>query len=159
MVHALVDDETARGGAALATGAHGAEDGGGDGHVEVGTGGDDDGVVAAQLQQAFAHAGGHGLADGFAHAGAAGGADQGNAVVGGHGFTDLGVADDQAEDAFRDVVGAQHGRNDALAGDGAEGRLLAGLPHDGVTADGGQHGIPAPDGDGEVERADDADHA
>ena len=54
-------------------GAVGAEQDAAQRQVEVGAGGDDDGVVAAQLQQAAAKTGGHPGAHGPAHAGGAGG--------------------------------------------------------------------------------------
>ena len=48
---------------------------------------------------------------------------------------------------------------DGLGGEGGEGSLFGGLPDDGVAADEGEGGVPAPDGDGEVEGGDDADDA
>src|SRR5436309_3446197 len=44
-------------------------------------------------------------------------------------------------------------------GEGREGGLLGALPDDGVAADDGECGVPAPDGYGEVEGGDYADGA
>src|SRR5271154_4316855 len=48
---------------------------------------------------------------------------------------------------------------DGLGGEGGERSFFGGLPDDGVAADEGEGGVPAPDGDGEVEGGDDADDA
>ena len=91
---ALVDQQTAQGGAALAAGADGREGDGPDRHVEVGGGGDDHRVVAAELQQRTAETGGDGLRDGPAHARGTGGRDQRDSRVGGEAFADVATADD-----------------------------------------------------------------
>ena len=44
-------------------------------------------------------------------------------------------------------------------GEGGEGSFFAGLPDDGIAADESECGVPAPDGDGEVEGRDDANDA
>ncbi len=53
----------------------------------------------------------------------------------------------------------QHLADEALAGGGAQRRLLRGLPHDGVAADQAEHRVPRPHRHREVERGDDADRA
>ena len=45
---------------------------------------------------------------------------------------------------------------DGLGGEGGEWSLFGGLPNNGVPADKGECGVPAPDGDGKVESGDDA---
>ena len=152
-----MEEEAARGGAALTGGADGGEDHGAEREVKVGVLVDDDGVVAAELEEAAAQAAGDGFADDAAHAARAGGGDERDAPVGDEALADLVVgAHDHAEDAgvahaFGDAFG------DALGGDGDERGEEAGLPDRDVAADGGEHGVPAPDGVGEVEGGDDAD--
>ena len=68
VVDAVVDDEAAEGGAALAGGAHGGEGDGAEGEVEVGGGGDDGCVVAAEFEDGAGEAGGESWGDGSAHA-------------------------------------------------------------------------------------------
>ena len=73
VVDVVVDDEAAEGGAALAGGAHGREGDGAQGEIEVGGGGDDGGVVAAELQDGAGEACGELRGYGAAHGGRAGG--------------------------------------------------------------------------------------
>ncbi len=56
-------------------------------------------------------------------------------------------------------VSARARSSRAAQASAVSGRQLRRLPHDGVAADQRDRGVPRPDGDGEVERADDADHA
>ena len=58
VVDVVVDDEAAECGAALAGGAHGREGDGAESEVEVGGGGDDGGVVAAEFEDGSGEAGG-----------------------------------------------------------------------------------------------------
>ena len=58
----------ARGGAALSGGANRSENNRAHGEIEVGAGRDDDGVVAAEFQQAFAETPADGFGDLPAHA-------------------------------------------------------------------------------------------
>ncbi len=71
-----VDDEAAEGGAALACGAHGREGDGAEGEVEVGRGGDDGCVVAAEFEDGLGEARGEFGRDGAAHGGRSGGGDE-----------------------------------------------------------------------------------
>ena len=66
-----MDDEAAEGGAALASGAHGGEGDGAEGEVEVGSGGDDGCVVAAEFEDGFGEAGGEARSYSAAHGGGA----------------------------------------------------------------------------------------
>ncbi|MNZ61401.1 hypothetical protein D3C78_794970 [compost metagenome] len=156
----LVGDQAAQGGAALAGGADGAEQDGAHGHVQIGAGRQDHGVVAAELEDAATEAGGDARGDFAAHAGAAGGADQHHARVGHQGFAGVAVADDQLAEAGRGVAeGLERLVEQRLAGEGGQRGLLRRLPHHGVAADQRQGGVPRPHGDREVEGADHADHA
>ncbi len=160
VVDAVVDDEAAEGGAALACGAHGGEGDGAEGEVEVGGGGDDGCVVAAEFEDGSGEAGGEAWGDGAAHCGAAGGGDE---------WDEWGVDELLAYGCVADEEGGEalgtlpnfFGRSleDGLRGECGERSFFAGLPDDGVAADEGERGVPAPDGDGEVEGGDDADDA
>src|SRR5882757_8267929 len=75
-----------------------------------------------------------------------------------------GVADEERGEAFGDA--AEGGLEflgcsfeDGLGGECGQRCFFGGLPDDGVAADEGEGGVPAPDGDGEVEGGDDADNA
>ena len=152
-----MDDQPARGGAALAGGADRAEEHGAHRHVEVGVGGDDDGVVAAELEQRPAEAPGDHLGDAPADRRRPGEGDERQAGVGEHPFADGAAgADDQGEDAGHAVIG-HHLVGDALHRQGGERRRLGRLPHHRVAADGGDRRVPRPDGDREVEGGDDPD--
>ena len=78
---------------------------------------------------------------------------------------DQGLADRRSADARLTTApaGAPTRRaasaSERLAGQRGEQRLLGRLPHDRVAADEGQRGVPRPDRDREVERADDTDDA
>ena len=99
LVDGLVDDDPAGGGAALAGGADGAEVDGLEGDVQVGLVADDDGVVAAQLQDELAEALLHQLAHVAAAGHGAGVGDQGHARVGVDEVADVAApADDEAAD-------------------------------------------------------------
>jgi hypothetical protein len=100
-----VGDDAARAGAALPGGAHRAKEDGARGQVQIGVVGDDDGVVAAQLQNGAAKAPGHGLADAAAGANRAGEGDQRQALVVGHELTHGAVAHGEGKDAADAVVG------------------------------------------------------
>ena len=83
-----VEEEPAQAGAALTGGAHRAEEDRAQGEVEVGVGLDDDGVVAAEFEDAAAEALGAGLGDVPAHLGRAGEGDQRDARVVDHPLAD-----------------------------------------------------------------------
>ncbi len=153
-------DQPAQGCAALAGGAHGGEGDAAQGQVQVGRGGDDGGVVAAELQQRTAEPGGDPGPDLAAHGGRARGGQQRHLGVIDQGFADLAAADDQFRQVGGGVAEAGAGAlEQALHGHGGKGGLLGGLPDHGVAADQGQRRVPGPDGDREVEGGDDAHHA
>ncbi|KAG1393877.1 hypothetical protein G6F59_014277 [Rhizopus arrhizus] len=156
---AFVHDQTARGGAALAGRADGAEDDAARGHVQVGGGADDDGVVAAQLQQAAAKAARHLLVDRAADLGRAGEADQRHATVIDHLFRQRGTGIVDQEEDVREAGLAQRVVADLQRGDGGQRGLVGRLPDAHVATDGGQERIPAPHRNREVEGRDDADQA
>ncbi len=151
-------DDPAQGGAALAGGAGGGEDDAPHGQVEVGRGGHHGGVVAAELEQAAAEAGRHAGGDEGPHAFRAGGTDQGHpgVIEQGGGVVGTGHGEHVQVGGGADVGGrpVQEGGT----GHGGQRRGLRRLPDHGVTADEGQGHIPRPDGDREVEGADDGDH-
>src|SRR5207237_8837 len=67
---------------------------------------------------------------------------------------------EQADDAGREVgeFGEDFG-GDFVAGDGGEGGFFGGFPDDRVAADPGEHGVPSPDGDGDVDGGDNCNGA
>src|SRR5690606_29893515 len=151
VVAGFVHEQAAGAGAALAGGADGAEDDGRDGQLQVGAGVDDDGVVAAQLQQRAAHAPGHALADEAADPGRAGEADQRDALVVDERLGQVAAGVVEQEEDVREAAGAQGFVADLHGGDRRQRRLGRGLPDADVAADGGDEGIPGPDRDREVE--------
>ncbi len=158
--HALVHDEAARGRAALAGRADGAEHDAARGHVQVGRGADDDGVVAAQLQQHAAEALRHARPHLAAHAGRTRGRHQGHGVRIHQGFADVAAADQHFGQPGGRVAEALRGLGEErLAGQRGQGGFFRRLPDHGIAANQRQRGIPGPHGHGEVERADHADHA
>ncbi|VTR69364.1 hypothetical protein DESC_740103 [Desulfosarcina cetonica] len=161
VVDAFVNDNPARGGAPLAGRSHSAENDGRDRHGQIGGGGDDDGIVAAKLQNGASESTGHHLGGVTPHAGGAGYRDQGDARILDQPLPDgTAASHHQRKEALGDDIGivAQNVGQDVLDGDGGKRRLGRGLPEDGVAAYGGQHGVPGPWGHREVERTNDADH-
>ena len=148
-------DEAAQAGAALAGGARRSERDATHHQFDVGAGGDDGGVVAAELEDAAPEPCGHDRTHLAAHGGAARRADDGHALVG----DQRGAGDAIAQQHLVEVGGHVHARGGALeqriGGECGERRELAGLPDDRVAAHQRQRGVPAPHGDREVERRDD----
>ena len=95
-----VDDQPAQRGAALARRADGGEDDRPDRHVEIGGGGDDHRVVAAELEHRAAEPRGDLRPDDRAHAGRAGGRDDRHPLRGDERFADRRTADDDLRQAF-----------------------------------------------------------
>ncbi|MDL1901135.1 sigma-70 family RNA polymerase sigma factor, partial [Anaerolineae bacterium CFX9] len=146
-VDALVDDQPARGGAALARRAHGAEERGRQRSAQVGLVGDDQRVVAAELQDGAAEPLAHDLADVAAELGRARRADQSEARVLDDALADAGAPpDDHRRDGGGHSRGAEHVPGDVLAGDGAQRRLARRLPDDRIAAHERQRAVPRPDG-------------
>ena len=79
----------------MTRGAHRAEEDGARRHLQVGVGGDDDGVIAPQFQDAAAKAARDRLRHVAPHVGGAGEGDQRHAGVVEHHFSNLGAAADQ----------------------------------------------------------------
>ena len=73
VVDAAVDDQAARGGAALTARSYGAKHRCRDDHLQVCIAGDDDGVVSTQLEQGTSEASGHSLCDNLSHPNGSGG--------------------------------------------------------------------------------------
>ncbi len=159
--NALVNDQPAEGGAALACGSGGGEGDGAGGQFEIGRRGDDHAVVAAELEQATAQAFTDHFGDGPAHGDGAGRRHKGHMLMCGDRLASVAAADDDVaqRQPLALVIVFDGALNDGMDREPAEGRFFAGLPDDGVTADEGEHGVPGPDGHGEVEGGDDADHA
>ena len=88
--------------------------------------------------------------------GRAGGGDERDALVVRELHGAVGAADDELEEAVRDVAEALGARARAASvrRERGERRPLGGLPDHRVAADEGERGVPAPDRDREVEGAD-----
>ena len=159
VVDRLVDEQAARCRAALAGGADGAEDHGGNGQFDVSRFVHDDGVVAAELEQALAHPSGDTLADHAADLARAGEGEQVDALVVDEALSQV-VGRFHERGEYRRVVGVGQGLvDDVLHRRAAQHALRARLPDGGVAADGRNEGVPGVDGHGEVEGRDHADHA
>ena len=156
----LMGDQPAQGGAALAGGAHRAEEDGAHGHVQVGAWAEDHRVVAAQLKNAAGETRGDFGCHFTAHARAAGGADQGDARVIHQRSAGVAAADDHLAEVLGGTVEFfQYALEQGLAGQCSERGLFRRFPDHRVAAHQGQRGVPRPHGHGEVEGADHADHA
>ena len=101
---ALVHEQAARGRAALAGGADGAEHNRRDRQLQVGAVVDDDRVVAAELEQRTAHAARDALADHAADLGRAGEADQRDALVVDEVLRQLGAGIVEQEEDVRETA-------------------------------------------------------
>eukprot|EP00047_Mylnosiga_fluctuans_P013855 m.33831 g.33831 ORF g.33831 m.33831 type:complete len:546 (+) comp5145_c1_seq1:34-1671(+) len=157
VVHRLVQDQAAGGGAALAGGADGSEEHGTDGHVNVRVVHDNDCVVAAQLEERLAEAALDGDGDLAADARAAREADQVDLRVLGHLLADLSTATDGGTDGAGQVVRLEDLADDVGDSDGAQRRRWGPLPQVHVAANKADGVVPAKDSNREVEGGDDAD--
>ena len=128
-------EHAARGGAALARGADGAEHDGGNRKVQVGGFIHDDGVVAAELQQALAEPLGDAYADPASDVSRAGEGHECDAAIVDEALGELGAGvDEYLKD--RRAGGAARARGcRVLHGERAQGGLRRGLPHRRVAAD------------------------
>ena len=160
VIDAVMHEETAKRGAALAGRAHGAEGDGAQRHVEIGGRADDAGIVAAEFQNGAGKAFRQTRADIAAHAGGASGGDERHLGIVHQSFTHRAVADQKLRKTFRRIA-ETGGRalEDALNGKRRERGLFRRLPDHRIAADDGKRRIPRPDGDREVEGGDDADDA
>lgn len=92
-----------------------------------------------------------------AHAGRSGGGDQGDARIVDEGLTDGTVTDDELRHRRRHPGTACGFLEQRLHGYRGDGRLLRRLPHHRVAGDEGEHGVPRPHRDREVEGRDHGD--
>jgi hypothetical protein len=157
--HAAVRDDPAHRRAALARGAGRGEHDPARGQVEVRAPAHDGGVVPPELEQGATEPVRDAWSDGPAHARRAGRAEQGDARVLHQRRAQIRPADEHlAEVGGRATVGEGPGQ-DRVARQRRQGRQLRRLPDDGVAADQGDGRVPRPHRRGEVEGADDPDHA
>ena len=155
----VVYQHAARRGAALAGSADRAEHDRRHGEVEVGELVDDDGVVAAEFEQALAEPARHALADVAADVRRAGERHEADAPVVDEARRQVvrGI-DEQLEDPGV-AVALEHAVADVLHGDRAQRGLERRLPDRDVAADRGEKRVPGPHRHREVEGADHADDA
>ena len=151
-----MDDQPPGGGAALPRRANGAEHDRAHRQVQPGVLGDDDGVVAAELEDGAPEPGGDGLGDVPADACRSGEGDERQPAIVQHPLADDRSAPDHQRKHPLDAVIGHDAVGDVLHGDGGERRRLGRLPDHRVAAHGGNCGVPGPDGDGKIERGDDA---
>ena len=152
-----MDDEPAQRGAALPGRADGGEDDRPHRQVEIGRGGDDHRVVAAELEDRAAEPGGDLRADDRAHAGRTGRRDDRHVAGGDQRFADRRAADDDLGEALG-RVGAEaldRAGQDFHRRQRRERRLLRRFPDHRIAADQRQRGVPGPDRDREIERRND----
>src|SRR5690606_23571880 len=116
------------------------------------------GVVAAELEQAAPEAGADACGDDLPGGDRAGERDERQARVFAHALADVDAAEQEVEDA-PGVVPHRGAPREVVDGDRRERGARGGFPEDDVAADGGEGGVPCPDGDGEVEGGDDGDGA
>ena len=156
----IVDDDAPRAGAPLAGRPDRAEENGGHRQIEVRVRGDDDGVVATQLENGAREPLVDHLSDAVTHPAASRGRDQADSRIGQQRFSHGAPApDDEAEDGGVDIVLPADALGNARAGDGGQRHLGRRLPESGVATDGGDGAVPGPDGHREVEGRDDAHDA
>src|ERR1017187_6494328 len=151
---AALQEEAARGGAALSRRAHGAKQNGAQHQVGIGIVHHDDAVVAAQFQDGAAQPPGHLLGDVTAHFGGPGKADQRNARVAHQTFGHRPAGtDDQVEHPLQAVT-VEDPVDDLLHRDGHQRRIRRGTPEHAIAAHRRDHGVPRPHRHREVEGAD-----
>ncbi len=155
VVDAVLNDQAAGGGAALACGEEAAVQGDVHGAVQIGVVHHDQRVLAAHFQLDA----GLTLHRPFGHPGAdllrAGEADAVHVRVGDDGAADVAVADDHVDHALGQARLMQDGDQGLGRGRGRAG----GLDDHGVAEGDGRGDLPGRDGDGEVPRRDQAEHA
>lgn len=129
VLHRLMGNQPAQGGAALPGGAHRAEQDAAHRQVEVGAWRQDHRVVAAQFEDAASETRRHPRRHFAPHASAAGGADQGDATVVHQRFAGLAVADQQLAQVRRRIAaeGPRGTLEQCLAGQCGEGVFSEGF--------------------------------
>jgi len=159
LANGLVQDKAPGSGASLARRANCAKQNRPHGKVQVGAGGDDNSIIAAQLQQRAPQAAGHQLGHVTAHSGRAGCGDERNPRVINQSLANrCPLPNDQAENCGINFVGAADPLGNLEGGNRRERSLAGGLPKGGIATDGGQRAVPRPDGHGKVEGGDDANN-
>jgi hypothetical protein len=143
----------------LSGSSHRTEHDGGYGQFQVGEFIDDDGVVAAELQQTFAKPTRHPFGDIAADGGGSGERHERDAPVIDETRGELGAGIDEQLKNGRQFVIAHHAIADVLNGNRRERRLGRRLPHGSIAANGGEERVPGPHGHGEIERRNDSHHA
>src|SRR6185437_14515907 len=157
--HGFVDEDAAGARAALAGGADGAEDDRRNCEIQIRGLIDRDRVVASELEEALAHAGGDALPDLAADGCGAGEGDQGDAAIVDETSSQLGAAVDEELEDRGQATREQDAVAELLYGDGGEWGLRGGLPDRDVAADRSEESVPGPNGNREVEGGEDADHS
>ena len=153
-----MDDQPAERRASLAGRPDGGEENRTYDEAEVRAGCHHRGVVPSQLEQRPAEPGRDPRRDRLPHRRRACRRDERDAVVLGELHGTVGPADNELEEAFGSISEALHRALEKRGGrDRGERRALGGLPDNRVAADERERGVPAPDGDREVERADHGD--
>ena len=149
-------DQAAQARAALAGGADRGEEHAAHDEVEVGARSHDGGVVAAELEQrASEPARRCAVRSPFPSAVEPVAETSGTRAIVGELHGTVGAADDELEEAVRDVAEALGcAREQRRARERGQRRPLGRLPDHRVAADEGERGVPAPDRDREVEGAD-----
>ncbi|KPW59959.1 Uncharacterized protein ALO80_05928 [Pseudomonas caricapapayae] len=152
-------NQTTQRGAALAGSAHGAEQNAPHSKIKIGAGGQNHCVVATQFENAAAETCSNTRTHFAAHAGAARGADQWHTRVIDQRFTGVTITNHQlGKRCGRIAKNLQCLVEQRLAGQGSQWSLFRGFPDHRVATDQRQRGVPGPDCNREVERADHPDH-
>src|SRR5271170_1934289 len=141
--------------AALPGGAGSGENDGARRQLKVSRGGDDGGVVAAELEQRTAKAGSDPLTHSAAHFGAAGGADERDGAVTGQLLADGAIADRKLRKAGRGRGRiSEYLLEQPVQGERTQRRLVRWFPDNRIPAHQRQRRVPGPDGHRKVEGAD-----
>ena len=144
-------------GAALAAGADRAKQNRPARHFQVGGWRHDDGVVAAQFQDAAAEARRDARTDDVAHGGAAGGRDHRHARIVNQRRADLAAADNEAGQTLRRIAETRQGAlQQMMGGQRRDRRLFRRLPNERIAAHQRQGGVPRPHRHWKIKGADDA---
>merc|ERR1712002_349455 len=159
VVDLLVKNESARRGAALTRGSDAGKERRPDDHVQVRIVHDNDGVVAAEFEKHFAKAILHRQSDFLSNCGTSGERYKTQSLVRGNGGTQVSASAEKRADGGRKIIGNYDGSHDAGNGDANERSSRRAFPQAAIAANEGDGGVPAEDGDREIEGGDDADDA
>src|SRR5260221_212415 len=112
-----MNDQPARGGAALSGRSHGAKQNSSQRHVKISILGDNDGVVATKLKQASPQPLTHNSSDTFSNTRGTGGRNQRHAMIGKKIITYIfRSAGDEVYNTFRNIIFFQYRSNDVPEG-------------------------------------------